>query len=100
MCVYSAIGDYARDNWTKRYPFIQPWVDPGPHSIPPPSVPAPTREEFEGLAREVRALKDLLQAAKTYDKMTHQPDCEMEEKIELIRNVAKFVGVDLSEVLS
>lgn len=100
MCVYSAIGDYAQQTWPKRYPDLVPWVTPGPHTIHFPPVPSPTKEQFDSLVREVEALKELLKAAKVYDELTHQPDCEMEEKIELIRNVAKFVGVDLSDVLS
>lgn len=100
MCVYSAIGDYARDNWGRRFPYIEPWVYPGPNTIYNPPVPAPTQEQFDELTREVKALKELLKAAKIYDDLTHQPDCETAEKIELIRNVAKFVGVDLEDVLA
>jgi len=100
MCIYSAIGDYAGRTWPDRYPYIYPWVDPNPNGIRFPPVPAPTQEQFDELKREVEALRKLLGAAKEYDAITHQPDCEMEEKIELIKRVADFVGVDLSDVLS
>lgn len=56
-------------------------------------------EEFEALRREVQELKELLKAAKKFDQATGQPDCEMDEKIAFIKQVAEFVGVDLQDVL-
>lgn len=57
-----------------------------------------TKEEFEKLKKEVEELKLLLLAAKRFDKETGQPDCEKEDKIRLITEIAKAVGVDLEEV--
>jgi hypothetical protein len=65
------------------------------HASPEPVV---TKEEFDALRREMEELKELLLAAKRFDEATGQPDCEMDEKIELIRRVAEVVGVDVDEV--
>ena len=43
-------------------------------------------------------MKKMLEAAKIYDKDTGQPDCEMEEKIDFLKKVAKLVGVNLEEI--
>lgn len=90
MCTTSYIADDWRNN---RLPQIAPnypqWFGTGA---------MPTREEFERLKAEVAELKELLKAAKRYDERTGQPDCEMEDKIALLKRLAELVGVDLSEV--
>jgi len=58
----------------------------------------PTREEFDELKRSVEALKELLLAAKEYDRKMGEPDCEMEDKVALIKKLAEVVGVDLSQI--
>lgn len=127
MCVTSYIGDQYRDDFPNRWPRIpiQPWVIPstdtrpwllpheyemlqdgscdvcgfGPnHPLHKSSESEISREDFDALKREVEALRELLLAAKEYDEATGQSDCEMEEKIEFIRQVAEFVGVDVDEV--
>lgn len=57
-----------------------------------------SREEFDALRCEVEELKALLLAAKAFDEATGQPDCEMDEKVELIKRVAEAVGVDLEDL--
>lgn len=57
-----------------------------------------SRLEFDALKREVIELKKLLKAAKKFDEATGQPDCEMGEKIAIIRKVAEAVGVNLDEI--
>lgn len=63
-----------------------------------PSRREVSREEFNALKKEVKELRKLLLAAKEFDEATGQADCEMDEKIEFIRQLADFVGVDLDEV--
>lgn len=104
MCVVSMIGDHYRDKWDKwkdiypnPYP-INPWPErPGPGSLgyTPPIV---TKEEFDALKKEVEEMKALLIRAKEYDEKNGEPDCEMSEKVELLKKIAEMVGVDLSEV--
>ncbi len=57
-----------------------------------------SRAEFDALRREMEELKKLLTAAKQFDEATGQPDCEMDEKVTLIKAIAKLVGVDLGDV--
>ncbi len=35
---------------------------------------------------------------KDIDKELGQPDCEMDEKVNIIKALAKYLGVDMSEV--
>lgn len=105
MCAVSYVGDYWANTAPNRHPWIQPYTVPyipiSP-SIPPgqspyPS-PNPTREEFEALKKEMEELKKLLKAAQEYDTKTGQHDCEMEEKIALIKKISKIVGVDFNDI--
>lgn len=86
MCAVSAVGDGWTRDFNKRFPDWQ-WQQP-----------AITRQEFLQLKREVEELKKLLEAAKKFDEATGQPDCEMEDKIALLKKIADVVGVDLSSV--
>lgn len=61
---------------------------------------SPTKEEFDKLKKEVEILKEQIVRAKEYDKKNNEPDCEMEEKIAKIREICKFVGVDIDEILN
>lgn len=123
MCVVSNLGD----QWGQTFPYRWPQVplQPAPYDVPHPFEPvqdalrecvhcgnerghflhAPfepddsvSRADFEKLREEMEELKELLKAAKRFDEATGQPDCEMDEKIELIRRVADMVGVDVDEV--
>lgn len=110
------------------YPTTNPYVKPTPSQIPHPFQPtqdalrecsvcgntrahrihaafesverAPevSKEDLDALRKEIEELKILLLAAKRYDEATGQPDCEMDEKVDLIRRVAEYVGVDVNEV--
>lgn len=112
MCVVSFIGDHYRDRWdSEQYRKI--WPDVWPSSTPmvprDPTVPYEprliphdtiTREEFNELKKEVEHMKKLLEKAVQYDRQTGQPDCHMDDKIRFLQEVAKLVGVDLSEVFN
>jgi hypothetical protein len=95
MCTVSFVGDSFEKHWTPRLP---EWY---PHGIPTTPgtarglAPQISREEFDELKKEVKLLKELLERALEYDKSTGQPDCEQEQKIALLRAVAKAVGVEL-----
>lgn len=102
MCTVSAIGD----NWKDTFPFRYPsWPYIQPSTLPTPTFSSPvviqqgvSQEEFDKLKKDVEELKELLKAAKKYDEATGQKDCEMDEKVEFIKKIAKFVGVDLNDV--
>lgn len=94
MCMVSNIGT----DWTRTFPQSYPNV---PRPIPSTwhiTTDGVSRADFDKLKREVEELKKLLVAAKAYDEATGQPDCEMEEKVDLIKRVAEAVGVDLEDV--
>ena len=90
MCMVSNIGD----GWAEKFPHQWPNINP-PYTQPSDI----SRQEFDALRREVQELKKLLEAAKKFDEVTGQPDCAMEQKVKLIKEVAKLVGVDLGKVL-
>jgi hypothetical protein len=89
MCVVSMIGDHYNDKW-----------DPLRHYIPqsPSYTLLATKEEFDKLKAEVEEMKALLKRAKIYDEKNNEPNCEIEEKMTFLREVAKLVGVDLDEI--
>ena len=104
MCVVSMVGDHYRDKWWPQQPNFptQPFTSP---TIPIDwelllKKPAPTREEFDVLKKEVEELKSLSKRAKEYDEKNNEPNCEIEDKMKFLREVAKLVGVDLDEVLN
>lgn len=105
MCVVSMVGDHFIEKWDpyKKYipnvPTPQP-LNPDPNNLENLFKPKfPTREEFNELKKEVEELKKLLVRAKEYDEKNNEPNCEIEEKMKFLKEVAKLVGVDLDEVL-
>lgn len=103
MCVVSMVGDHYKDKWgdqewwKRTYPSIPPF-NPNTPSIPQQLIPSVSRAEFEELKREVEEMKKLLIRAAEYDKRNNEPNCEMEDKVALLKKVAEMVGVDLKEV--
>lgn len=99
MCAVSNIGDQYTRQW-------QPLLQPGLHQGQGGGMmgqqvytwPGPSREEFEALKKEVSEMKELLIKAKEEDKAAGIPDCEMEDKIKILKTVAEAVGVDLNDV--
>lgn len=98
MCMVSMIGDDWREGLPKRYPDFKPWVNPHPLHPLPPLQDTVSREEFERLKAEMCELRKLLEAAKKYDEATGQPDCEMDEKVALLKRLAELVGVEMPEL--
>lgn len=94
MCMVSAVGDHFRDRWIQPQPNFWP-ASPDTFTIQMPI----TRAEFDALKAEVDEMKSLLRAAKRIDELTGQPDCEMEDKLAVLRKVAEMVGVDLDDVI-
>lgn len=88
MCVVSMVGDY----YTHRTL---------PNIITPPTTVGlkfATAEDIARLEASLIELKSLLLQAIKYDKMMNEPHCEHEDKVKLIKELAKAVGVDMSEV--
>jgi|ERR1041385_1011158 len=99
MCVVSMIGDHYRNKWYPQGP--APTVPPQPYIWPVTITQSgPTQAEFDKLKKEVMEMKDLLTRAKVYDEITGQKNCEMEDKIAVLRKVADLVGVSLDEIFA
>lgn len=92
MCVLSFVGD----NWSRRIPESYPWT--GADFNITQTQYGPSREEFEALKKDLELMREELKAAKAQDIAEGNPDCEMEEKVALLKKVAEICGVDLSEV--
>jgi len=109
MCTVSNIGDGYKDNFAPRWPNVPVWPVQ-PTGVPYPAqpsipgqplvinTPAVSKEEFEALKKEVEELKQLLKAAKKFDDETGQPDCHMDDKVDFIKKLAEYVGVDLEDI--
>lgn len=93
MCTVSMVGDHYRDRISRLYPNVYSWP------ATTMTIPPVSREEFDALKREVEQMKDLLKRAKEYDERNGEPDCEIEEKMDLLRRVAKLVDVNLDDVI-
>lgn len=62
-------------------------------------IPEVSKLEFDQLKKEVIEMKELLRKAKIYDEENNEPDCEIETKMNFLREIAKLVGVELDDVL-
>ena len=96
MCTVSAVSDQFL-----RSP-LPPMV-----SIPPldwysvlPSLPQINSLEVQQLKAEIEVLKRQLKEARRQDIEEGNPDCEMAEKVDIIKDIAKSLGVDLEDVFS
>jgi hypothetical protein len=106
MCVVSMVGDHYREKWKPRFPDwddvqIPVWPSPKTNGSPTfvPLPPEITRAEFDALKKEVEEMKGLLKRAKEYDERNGEPDCEIDEKMSLLRKVAAAVGISLDDVI-
>lgn len=88
MCTVSMIGDHFNDKW-KQPPYQQIFTN----------IPDVSRAEFESLKKEVEEMKALLKRAKEYDEKNNEPNCEIEEKMAMLRKFADAVGIDLDDVI-
>ena len=99
MCTVSMIGDAYGKAFPDRWPGAYPWIHPlAPTTTPIIQVPQVTKAEIDALKREVLELRALLLQAKKFDEATGQPECEVDEKVALIRKIADAVGVDMGVV--
>lgn len=102
MCAISMVMETQTGIWRDRYPGLG---IPVPQTLPPfptdpfMTFPPPiTRQEFDALKREMEDLKKHLIAAKKYDEQSGQKDCEMADKVVLIKRIALLVGVDIADL--
>jgi hypothetical protein len=99
MCVVSMVGDFYRDTWKPNPWYHGPAVVGGATGGTIVLGSDIKREEFDELKRQVLEMKELLKRAKAYDEANNEPDCEIDEKMDLLRRVASAVGVNLDDVI-
>jgi len=90
------VGDFYRDTWQPKPWFHNFGTSGGGVTLQLPSI---TREEFDELKRQVLEMKELLKRAKDYDERNGEPECEVDDKMELLRKIAAAVGVNIDDVL-
>lgn len=83
MCTMSMVMDHYGDEWRRRYIPSQPQIVP---FIPPP---VPSTQELDEFRR-------LLDRAREYDKKHNEPDCELDSKKQILKDLAAKLGVDIS----
>lgn len=86
MCVVSMVMDHYADKWK---PYIEPQYPFGETMPLAPSIPQITKEEIE-------EFRKLLERAREYDKRNNEPDCELDEKRQLLKKIAKQLDIDIS----
>lgn len=86
MCVVSMVMDHFHDKW-KDYQL--PPVTPLPWGSVNITYPSPITPE------EINEFRKLLERAREYDKKNNEPDCELQEKKELVKQLAEKLGVKI-----
>lgn len=87
MCVVSMIGDHYNDKWNTP-DYKQIWDN----------WPEVTKQEFDALKKEVEEMKELLKRAKIYDEVNNEPNCEIENKVAMLKKIAELFNINLDEV--
>lgn len=83
MCTVSMIMEHYREKWEPR---LYEW---------PPAFPK-LNQEPAITDEEIREFRTLLERAREYDKRNNEPDCELNEKRDAIKRIAKSLGVEIS----
>src|SRR4051812_32810529 len=102
MCVVSMVTDHHVEKWGNQFPHWPQWVpntvQPNQPYQPPSTIPykpivveptGPTQQEFDDLKKEFEDFKKLALKAIEYDVKNNEPHCEMDEKVDVIRKLAK-----------
>ena len=101
MCVVSMIGDHYSDKYKQdQYQDLLDRLRGNSvyNNTQFPILPLVSKKEFDALKKEVEEMKQLLKKAIAYDEKNNEPHCEIEDKVKLLKEVAKLLGVDLSEI--
>jgi hypothetical protein len=92
MCSVSMVGDYWRQN---DFPKFQEVYN---HNLDYGRL-TNLEAQVADLRKNMEELKKLLAAAKQYDEATGQHECHHEDKVRLIKEMAKIAGVDLGDLV-
>jgi len=100
MCVVSNLGYYyghRRDGWPWQ-PYVPtiPLIPAAPTDFTKRLAEIARDHDISDLKQRIEALEKMLREAKKFDAETGQPDCEMDEKVELLKRLAKDLGVEIN----
>lgn len=98
MCVVSMVIDHYKDKWFDEWQKIQRDNQPftGTFRINTPPVPMPQTIPVRQIPQaDIDEFYKLLNRAREYDKRNNEPECEMQEKIDALKAVAKALGVEI-----
>lgn len=98
MCVVSMVMDHYHDKWRKLVPPFNPLEPPsyiGPPSKPdfPGGNPVRRKPQKPISDEEIEEFRRLLERAREYDKRNSEPDCENDEKVRKVKELADELGV-------
>lgn len=87
MCIVSIVTDDYLKKWPQQNnPY---WAD---------NFKTVTREEFDRLKKEFEKFKREAKQARQQDIAENNEDCEMAQKIEIVKKIANSLGVDLEDI--
>ena len=90
--------DQFQKDWSEKWPGTtpdnQPWVFPKDPRV------EKLEKDVEEMKKQFESLIKLLKAAKIYDEESGQPDCEMDEKVALIKRLSELLEVDVSDIFA
>ncbi len=98
MCVVSNVGD----DWSRRekwpdWPTQIPFPDRSPAIIPENTIYNLKLENVK-LRIQVEQMKRELEEARRQDIREGNADCEMEEKVIILKKIAALFGIELKEI--
>ncbi len=101
MCIVSNVGD---DWQRRRLPEIWPNTLPYPYERKDPvdisqyiRRPDLLKDVIE-LRKQIEEMRKELEAAREQDVAEGNADCEMEDKVAILKQIAKLFDIDLSKV--
>lgn len=99
MCVVSMVMDHYQNKWFTN-PQPGPFIDGNAILIAELQMKLNEQNALiEKLTREFEEMKSLLERAQKYDADNNEPDCEVDEKVQLMLKLAELLGVDPGKVL-
>lgn len=87
MCVMSMIEDHYGDKW-------RPYTWP-PHTTPGQGIGPYVPPEPPISDAEIREFRKLLERARQYDIDHGEPECELDEKKEMLLKIAEQLGLEI-----
>lgn len=104
MCLVSNIGDkWSKQDYWPAWPGAIPFPDrkeSRPYSFRPIDTYENIilKERYTQLKEQAEKMKRELEQAKAEDIKNNNPDCEMEDKVIILKKIAKMLDIDLSAV--